>query len=167
MIVLPCLLLLASATSVELVDEVYRIPANEWRYVELGLNQQPAQVLAEYTVRPETQQVRLALMRRDDEERLRAGVPHGVMASSSYAQSGALVYRVPAPGDYVVVVDNRERPAANVHLRIRLDFASPVEPFVRRISPRRQLTVIAISCLVFFGIVTYSARKLLQGMRRS
>src|SRR5690242_6527499 len=104
MIALPCLLLLASAASVQLVDEIYRIPANEWRYVELGLNQKPALVLAEYQVEPDTQQARIALMRRDDEERLRAGVPHGVMATSTYAQAGILAYRVPAPDDYVIVV---------------------------------------------------------------
>jgi hypothetical protein len=165
MIGLPCLLLLASASGY-FVDETYRIPANKSRYVDLGLEQRPAQVVAEFRVDPDTQQVRIALMRRDDEERFHAGVPYGVMATSSYAQSGTLVYRVPEAGEYVLVVDNLERPAANVHLRIRRDFAAPGGPAVRRLSPARQLTVVAISCAVFFGIVTYSARRLLEGMRR-
>jgi hypothetical protein len=37
-------MLLAAPTSVELVDEVYQIPANQWRYVDLTLKQQPARV---------------------------------------------------------------------------------------------------------------------------
>jgi hypothetical protein len=64
------------------------------------------------------------------------------------------------------VVDNRGRPAANVHLRIRLDFGLAPELAVRRLSPGRQLTVIALSCAFFFGVVTYSARRLLKGLRR-
>ena len=44
------ILLLAASTSVDLVNEVYQIPASEWRYVELSLNQQPALVRAEFRV---------------------------------------------------------------------------------------------------------------------
>jgi hypothetical protein len=52
-----------------------------------------------------------------------------------------------------------------VHIRVWLDFARR-GPVVTQLSPERQLTVIAISFLVFFGIVTYSARRLLRTMRR-
>jgi len=66
-------------TSVELVDEVYQIPANEWRYVEIDLKQQPALVSATFQVLTGAGQARIALMRRQDLERLRGGEPHGVM----------------------------------------------------------------------------------------
>jgi hypothetical protein len=47
-----------------------------------------------------------------------------------------------------------------------LDFGARPGPQVTRLSPQRQFTVILISFAVFFGIVTYSARRLLRGIRR-
>ena len=82
-------------------------------------------------------------------------------------KSGALDFRVRQPGDYVLVVDNRSsktQPAA-VHLRIALDFARPTGPIVTRLGPERQLTVIVLSFAFFFGVVTYSARKLLRAAK--
>jgi hypothetical protein len=38
-------------------------------------------------------------------------------------------------------------------------------PRVTQLSPERQFTVIAISFLAFFSVVTYSARKLLKAAR--
>jgi hypothetical protein len=159
------LLLLAASTRVDLVDEVYSIPPNEWRYVELGLKQQPALVSAAFSAGSERREVRLALMRRDDLERLRNGLPHGVITVSEAASSGSLSYYLSGGGDYVVVVDNMESLPANVHLRIWLDFSGH-EIGVRRLSPERQMTVIAISFAVFFGIVTFSARRLLRNIKR-
>ena len=43
---------------------------------------------------------------------------------------------------------------------------APRGPLVIRLPRERQLTVIVVSFAVFFGIVTYSARRLLRGMRR-
>jgi hypothetical protein len=37
---------------------------------------------------------------------------------------------------------------------------------VIRLSPARQLTIIVITFAVFFAIVSYSARRLLHGIRR-
>lgn len=165
MIALAWILLLAASTSVDLVDEVYQIPANEWRYVELGLNQRPAMVSAGYEVQEGSREVRLALMRREDLDRLREGVPQSVIDVTSKAPSGALVPHVRGPGDFVIVVDNRGDAAAKVHLRVHLDFAVEGSE-VTQLPPRRQLAVILISFTVFFGIVSWSARRLLRGIRR-
>jgi len=110
--------------------------------------------------------VRVALMRREDLERLREGLPHGVMEATAAAGAGTLAHLVAVPGDYAVVVDNRGGPAAKVHLRVWLDFAAGQGPTVTRLSHDRRLVVIMISFAVFFGIVTWSARRLLRGMRR-
>jgi hypothetical protein len=166
MIRLACFLLAAAATSVTLVDEVYKIPANEWRYVELGLNQRPAVVSARFDVEAGSSAVRLALMRREDLEHLRAGLPHGVFAETNAAASGSLPPQVRGPGDFVLVVDNGAETAAAVRLRVWLDFGVRAGPQVTRLSPRRQFTVILISFAVFFGIITWSARRLLRGIRR-
>jgi hypothetical protein len=160
------LLLLAASTRVDLVNDVYHIPPREWRYVELGLKQNPALVSAHFEGIGGPRDVRLALMRRDDLEHLRAGLPHGVIAETTPGGNGDLHSYVPATGDYVVVVDNLSDTAARLHLRISLDFLAPPGPEARLLSPQRRWTVIAISFAVFFGIVTFSARRLLRSIRR-
>jgi hypothetical protein len=166
---LACIVLLAASTSVELVDEVYHIPPAEWKYVEVNLRQNPALVIAAFDVRSGSEKVRLALMTRADLERLREDVPHGLLAVTEIGKSGALNFRVRRPGDYVLVVDNRSgktQPAA-VHLRIALDFAATSGPIVTSLGLRRQLAVIVLAFAFFFGVVTFSARKLLRAAKRS
>jgi hypothetical protein len=166
---LACLVLLAASTSVELVDEVYQIPSAEWKYVEVNLRQRPALVNASYEVQSGSQTVRLALMTRDALEHLREDLPYGLLAVTEAGKSGGFAFRVRQPGDYVLVVDNRlnkQKPAA-VRLRVALDFGGRAGPEVTRLAPGRQLIVIVLAFAFFFGVVTYSARKLLRGARRS
>jgi hypothetical protein len=153
-------ILLAAPIGVELVDEVYQIPSNQWRYVEVSLKQQPALVSASFQVLTGAGQARIALMRGQDLERLRGGQPHGVVAVTPLASSGNLSYYVHVPDDYAIVVDNHADKPSAVHLRIALEFGGSPRPAVTRLSPRRQLAVILISFAVFFGIVGYSARRL-------
>jgi hypothetical protein len=165
MIALAWILLLAAPASVELVDEVYQIPANEWRYVEIGLKQQPALVSASFQVLAGSEQARIALMRREDLEKLRDNQPHGILTVTPLASSGKFSYYVPWPADYAVVVDNRAAQPASVHLRIWLDFGGRQDGEATRVSRGRQLAVILISFAVFFGIVTWSARRLLRAIK--
>ena len=162
------LLVMAAATRVDLVDETIRIPAAEWRYVELKLHQKPALVSADVDVLSGPARVRLALMHREDLDRLRAGRPYSVLAATEPEASEKLRFAVRKPGDYVVVVDNRMdgNQPVTAHLRVSLDFGEPPGPEVTRLSPQRQAAVIAISFAVFFGIVTFSARRLLRAVKR-
>ncbi len=166
MIALVWIVMLAAATRVDLVDEVYRIPGNEWRYVEVDLNQRPALVTARFEVQSPNGQVRLALMRREDLERLREGLSHGVIDETGAAQAGSLMPHFRGPGEYVLVVDNRSDTAASVHLRVTLEFDPRRGPEVLGVPRQRQLVIIVISFAVFFGIVTWSARRLLRSIRR-
>ena len=166
------LILLAVSTHVELVNEVVRIPSGDWRYVDVGLKQRPAFVSADYTMEPGSGEVRLALVERDQLEKLQGkqlggALPDGVLAITAPGRSGRLRYRAQVRGQYAVVIDNRlgTREAA-AHLRVSLDFGGRPGPEVTRLSPARQLTVIVITFAVFFAIVSYSARRLLQGIRR-
>jgi hypothetical protein len=164
MISLACFVLLA-ASRVELVDEVYQIPASEWRYVPLALKQRPALVSARYEVAAGSQKIRLALLRGEDVEKLREGAPHSVMDVTDASAAGKLDYQIPEPGDYALVIDNQARAPASVHIRVSLDFGTR-PPMVTQLSPTRQLTVVTISFVVFLGIVTWSTRKLLKVVRR-
>jgi hypothetical protein len=158
------LLLLAAAPRVDLVNEVIEIPGSEWRYVELNLKQQPVAVTCDFSA-SEGDRVRLALLRGEDLQRLRGDRPHGVLAATEAGPRAALRFAVPEPGEYVVVVDNRSGRRAKVHLRVGLDFSAHAAPQVRYLSRERQWTVVLASFAFFFGVVIYSARRLLRGAR--
>jgi hypothetical protein len=164
MILLALLLVAAAPARLELVNEVYPIPAGEWRYVELGLKQRSADVFASFEALAGSRQVRLALMRMEDVEHLHSDLPHGVIAVTPAAATGALHHYSGQPGEYVLVVDNLADAPARVHLRVDLDFSGP-GPGVRQLTRGKQLTVILISFGVFFGIVSWSARRLLRAAR--
>lgn len=150
----------------ELVDEVYTIPASEWRYVQVDLKQTPVGVNCEFQVLTPGAHVRAALLSSGDRERLRADQAHGFLAATPLQSTGRFQFRLLQPGDYAVVVDNRAASAAvRVHLRVSLDFSGRPSLGVGTLSPQRRLAVILISFAVFFGIVTWSARKLLQAMK--
>jgi hypothetical protein len=169
MIALASFVLLAAATRVELVDDVYQIPPAEWKYIEVNLRQNPARIDAGFNVQSGSETVRLALMTRAALEDLRAELPHGLLAVTAPGKSGAFHFRVRQPGDYVLVVDNRtaRARAAAVRVHVALEFAGPAGPLVTYLSPRRQVTVIVLAFAFFFGVVTWSARKLLRAARRA
>jgi hypothetical protein len=161
------LMLLVVSSRVEVADEVYEVGAEKWGYGPvLQLQQQAALIGVHFETENRTDRVRLALMRRDEMEKLRAGLPHGVIDVTGEMAAGSLSYQVPSPGEYVVVIENQARTPASVRVHVWLDFARP-GPLVTQLSPRRQLTVIAISFAVFFAIVSFSARRLLKVVRRT
>ncbi len=165
---IPALLLAAAAsTHVQLIDEVVRVPPGDWRYVEVALKQRIGFVSADYQVKSGSPDIRLALLRRSDLERMQTEMPEDALVVTQQAPSGRIRYRVPERGVYVVLIDNRasSRPAA-AQVLVALDFGPRPGPPVTRLSEQRQIAVIAISFAVFFAIATFSARRLLQGMQR-
>ncbi|MBV9504732.1 MAG: hypothetical protein JO323_06965 [Acidobacteriia bacterium] len=159
-------ILLAASAHMDLVDEMVQVPAGDWRYVEVTLKQRPAVVSADYELKSGPAAVRLELMRREDLERLRDGLPNGVLTVTGTGRSGRLEFPVEVRGEYALVIDNRDSttPAA-AHVRVALDFGQ-AGARVTTLSPTRRLAVVVISFAVFFGIVFYSARRLLRGIRR-
>jgi hypothetical protein len=158
-------ILLAAPTSVELVDEVYQIPANQWRYAPFTLKQQPALVSATFEVLNGSGLARIALIGSQDLERLRDWKTHGLVAVTPLAASGNLSYYVHVPDDYAIVVDSHAAKSSAVHLRISLEFGGSPGPALTRLSSRRQLAVILMSFAVFFGIVSFSARRLWRAVK--
>jgi hypothetical protein len=157
------LILLAASTQVELVNEVIPVPARDWRYVEVALKQRPARVVADYTTGAASPDVRLELVRREDVEGFPDRMSGGVIAGNGQAAaSGGLHSQTPLSGEFALIIDNRlgVQPAS-VHLRVALDFT-----VVTGLTPARRLLVVVISFAVFFGIVTYSARRILRAIRQ-
>ena len=154
--------LLAASSSVDFVDEVYQIPAKHWNFIDLApLKERPARVLARYKSQSASNQVRLVMMGRADLDRLFKGERHQELFATPPAASGSLAHDISRPGDYAIVIDNQSAEPVSVHIRVQLN-----TPRVITLSPRRQLTVIVLSCAFFFGIVTFSARRLLRVIRR-
>jgi hypothetical protein len=162
------LLLVASSTAIDLVNESYQIPDDGWYWVPVDLQEHAALVKARFEVENGSRGVRLLLLTQGEFERLRDRRDFRSLAVSRAGQAGELRYRARQTGRYVLVVDNREAreiPTA-VRLHATLDFAQVEGAEVTHVSPQRQLVVILLSFGFFFGVVTYSAKKMLRATRR-
>jgi hypothetical protein len=148
------LILLAISGGGEVVDEVYQIPAADWRYVDLGRIRRPVIVKAAFSVESGPP-VRLMVLTRGDLDHMSHGEPYTPLRALE-SQGGSFAQRILQPGgEYVVALENRGSHPANVHLRILLDYGDATQ-----LSPERRLTVVAISFAVFFGLVGFSTLKL-------
>lgn len=157
--------LLASPAILNLLDEIQTVPAGDWAFRDVPLHREPARVIADYQVLEGSTRIRMALMLREDLERMSSDLP-GSIISTGEARRAFFADSVRRTGDYVIVLDNQDkRQPARVRLRVRLDYGSDTESGVGRLTPRRQLTVVAVSCVAFLGIVGFSARRLRQAMR--
>ena len=156
-------LVLLGAPRVQLVNDVFRVPAEDWRYVDFSLRPRAALVTAECRSAAGSAPVRIALLRREDLDRLRAGEAHSVIEATPVGLSNHLDYLLREPGDYALVIDNEERAPASVHLSVWLDFAQR-PPALPQITPVRRMAVILISFAVFFLITGLTARKLLRAL---
>lgn len=158
------LLLLAAAGSQVLLDEVFQIPASEWRYVPVTLKQPPVTVECEFRILSGNGEVRLALVNRDGLDQLRQG-DREPLGSGPYQQKGTLSRMVRVPDEYAVVLENSSRGPVRVRIRVSLDFSERLRPQVGYLSPEGRFAVIVVSLSVFLAIVIFSARKLREVMR--
>lgn len=151
--------LLAAFARVDLIDETFEIPASDWRYVPRPVTREPALVDCVFESNRADAQVRVVLLRGADLDQWRRGRDHEELATTPVGPRGIL--RLPAhdPDTYVAIENRGSRPA-RVRLRVYLE-----QPNVRYLSRGRQVTVVLISLAVFFGIVSFSARKLLRAIR--
>ncbi len=163
---LTALLMLAAVSRVQVVDEDLIVKANDWKFVEIMIRQNPVRVDCEYQARTAGKQVRLVLLTQLDLERMRNGDPHGFLAATEPHATGRLSYTITNRGEFVIVVMNDDDVPARVRLRVSEDFAPGPDSSVRYLSRSRQLAVIILSFVVFAGIVSWSARRLLGGIRR-
>jgi hypothetical protein len=106
-------------------------------------------------------------MRNQDLDRVRRGMPRRALAITAPDSFARLRYYTRTPGDYAVVVENRDPDhEATVRVRVWVDFGAGQAMETTQLSPRRRLAVVAISLAVFFGIAGWSGRRLLAGIRR-
>jgi len=147
-----------------LTDEVFQIPAKQWRYVDVAVKQVPATVRCEFRVISGKSMVRVELVNADGLEDWRQG-HRETKGAGAFGSAASFSHVIRVPDDYAVVIDNSGREPAGVRLSVLLDTVESDQPPPMYASPERRLAVIAISAVVFLGIVTYSAKKLLTVMR--
>lgn len=157
-------LALLAPESQTITDEVFQIPAKEWRYVAVGVKQVPVTVQCDFGVISGSGEVRVALVNADGLDDWKQGSRDAASAGKP-ARQGGFSRVVSVPDEYAVIVENGGRGQASVRLRVSLDFSGRGQPQARYLSPQRRLAVIAISATVFFAIVSYSAKKLLGAIR--
>jgi hypothetical protein len=151
-----------------MVDEDrYQIAAGDWQTVMVPLRHPPARVSVSYAVQTGSNQIRIGLLTQDDFDRLQSNPSKlkddVLLASTPPGMAGSFVYQVGRRDDYLILLDNRadkEHPAT-IRMRVAIDF-----PKVTQLPPERQFTVVAISFLAFFAVVTWSARRLLKATRQ-
>jgi hypothetical protein len=150
-----------------LMDEVYSIPAADWRYVPVVLKQPPVTLECEFKVLSTGAGVRVGLVNAQGLAAMRQGRHYNTLASTSVEKSGTLRHEVLEPDEYAVIVDNSldGRDAAQVQVRVSLDFRSRQTAQVRQLSRAKRITVITISLVVFLGIVTYAGKRLQAAWR--
>jgi hypothetical protein len=158
------LLLFFAATSQLLFDDVYQLPAGEWRYVPVTLNQPPVLVECSFSVISGNSTARVTLVNREGLDQLKQG-DREPLGSGKFQREGGFSRLVIVPDEYAVVLENGTGGPAAVRFRVSLDFSARAGPQVRYLSPERRFAVIVISATVFLGIVFYSARKLRRAMR--
>ena len=153
------LFLLAAVSHVDLVNENYEIPANDWRYVPRPLTHEPAMADCIFQANRQDAQVRLVLLSREDLNLWRLGRDHDEISTTPAGSHGALRLSVHDPETYLAV-ENRGAQPVQVRLRVFLE-----QPSVRYLSTARRTVVILISFGVFAAMVSASARKLWKAAR--
>ena len=157
---IPLLFLLAAFSRVELMDETFEVPANNWWYRDRPVTQEPGYVECVFEADEPDTRIRVVLLSREDLNAWGAGREHEEIGATAAGPRGALRVMVHDPDTYVAIENRGSRP---VHVRLR---AFLDRPNVRYLSKDRKLVVILISFGVFFAIVTVSARKLLKSISR-
>ena len=158
---LALLLLLAISRPVVLVDDVYQIPAGQWRWVPFALKHQ----LSTLECRAQTMgpgEVRLELIHRSDLDLLFQHKSYDSLISTADGATAAFNQYIDEPGEYAVVIENPGKDPVAARLTVAMSFGQSA---ARYLSHERQLTVILVSFALFFTIVTFSARALLRAMK--
>jgi hypothetical protein len=155
-------LLLAVSRPVVLTDDVYQIPAGEWRWIRFEVGNRRVTTECRFETL-NGGEAHAELVSRQDLELIRQHKVHDTLASTDTARTDGFSQFIGEPGEYAVVVENPGTTPVAARLTVSLSFGQPAARFLSR---DRQLTVILLSSAMFFAIVTFSTRALLKAMRK-
>jgi len=153
------LLWLAVAQRVEVANQEFEVPANDWRYVAHPVSRAPALLDCLYETQRTDARVRVVLLSREQLESWRGGREHEEIAATVPGPRGLLRLTVHEEETYAAI-ENRGTATARVHLMVFVE-----EPQARVLSAGRRLAVISISLAVFVAMAGFSGARLLRAMR--
>lgn len=142
----------------------FQLEPGDFRFITVMVRQTPEEVDCHFEVLNGTPTVHLELMPLNEFRRFDRGLDHGALASTPEGGKGDCRKIIDMRGEYrIVAINGKHAPPASVMLQVH----TSVDPrdVARTLSPERRLTVILVSFAFFFVSVTWSARKLIQGMR--
>lgn len=142
----------------------FRLGPGDFRWMKIAVRQTPAEVECHFTVIEGNPSVHVELLPMSEFRRFDRGLEHDTLVATPDGRKGDFRRIIDVNGQYAVVVVNGKRsPPATVSLQVRTSL-NPKDVALT-LSPTRRLTVILISFAFFFVTLTWSARKLIRGMR--
>src|SRR5215469_10056940 len=115
MVSVPALLLLLASVSQTLVDEVFQVPAGEWRYVAIALKQVPVTADCDFHVISGKGAVRVELVNRKGLNDWKQGA-RDALGSAPFQSEGVFRRVVSVADEYAVVLESGRQAPATVRL---------------------------------------------------
>ncbi len=141
-----------------LTEDTIDVPRGEWRSADFAIKQA---ALVECAFRVAAGgPVRIALLSREQAERLRKGVGHEFVRGHAALKSGVLRLDVP-PGEYEVIIQNDVEPRpAQVDIRVWVAF--PGGQRVAVLTPGRRIAIVGLSSAMFLAIAVFAGTRLIR-----
>ena len=160
--------LLAGAAASGQEGQPFRLQPGDFRWVPFTVRQTPAAVDCHFEVLEGNPTVHVELMPMSEFRLFDGGRDHETLAVTPDGRDGDFRRIIDMSGRYAVVVVNEKRGRpVTVSLQVRTTVNPAASDVARMLSPERRLTVILISFGFFFVTMTWSARRLIRGMRQS
>jgi hypothetical protein len=150
--------------AIVLRDNDDQIDPGKPQWVRFEITQRPGTVRCQFQAM-EGGKLRAELFRQSELEAIGAPERYSPLAKTDSMPTGGFSQYLEQPGYYVVMIENTGDRPVNMHWNVVLAVGAK-RPVSRYLSPERRLTVILVSFISFFAIVTFSARALLRAMGR-
>lgn len=159
-------LLLAFAIPLGAQETPFRLQPGDFRWIPFTVRQTPAAVDCHFEVLEGNPTVHVELMPMSEFRLFDGGHDYETLAVTPDGRAGEFRRMIDTSGRFAVVVVNEKRGRpVTVSLQVRTTVNPAASEVARMLSPERRLTVILVSFGFFFGTVTWSARRLIRGMR--
>lgn len=152
----------------DLFDEEVAIPRNQWRAIRVTLAERPATLRCRFRVEQGNSTIRALMMTAEDTERFRQGQSFRMLAATEAGREGSLDFRMPRPGDYMLLIDNRTTGGEAVRLNLKawLDFHNGESFAARELPSETRRTVLAFSAVWLLVAGGWPGWKIWRAWRR-
>lgn len=143
------------------INRIVTVSASDFKGLKFVVKNRPGTVEVNYAVSTKPGRVRLILIARTEEDRFRSGQPYEEIVSTPFETSGTLRVHLATPGEYLLVVDNRQQLQIPATVQLEGTLSYDVPPVhARTLTPERRMIVIVSSLGVFFAITVLAGRTL-------